>query len=251
MARSTSARGHMIEDLEARFEHAIRFTRRMTDNSVALVPSSHLAVEMRCDQKDILNPSIQDYTAGAMMKAAGGSGAQTNAPKRKMDALAGIRGHSGLLNDPGRMKRLKEQNDLAQSLSCIQRAQQHAKKAKKEADVAGLFDKAPCALLKLEKKNLDASKLTKDEICSIAHRCFATTLDKSQKKPKLVDELNGLVAKHPQVLPTSIAEVRTTPALAVAMANEENGDDDDDDDEGEEDENEEVDGGGIGNYGDE
>ena len=65
--------------------------------------------------------------------------------------------------------------------------------------------------------------------------------------------LNGLVAKHPQVLPTSIAEVRTTPALAVAMANEENGDDDDDDDddEGEEDENEEVDGGGIGNYGDE
>jgi len=136
------------------------------------------------------------------------------------------------------------------SLSRIQRAQQHAKKAKKEADVAGLFDKAPCALLKLEKKNLDASKLTKDEICSIAHRCFATTLDKSQKKPKLVDELNGLVAKHPQVLPTSIAEVRTTPALAVAMANEENGDDDDDD-EGEEDENEEVDGGGIGNYGDE
>ena len=93
--------------------------------------------------------------------------------------------------------------------------------------------------------------LTKDEICSIAHRCFATTLDKSQKKPKLVDELNGLVAKYPQVLPTSIAEVRTTPALAVAMANEENGNDDDDDDEGEEDENEEVDGGGIGNYGDE
>ena len=54
---------------------------------------------------------------------------------------------------------------------------------------------------------------------------------------------------HPQVLPTSIAEVRTTPALAVAMANEENGDNDDN--EGEEDETEEVDGGGIGNYGDE
>ena len=70
------------------------------------------------------------------------------APARKMDAWAGMRGHSSLLNDPGRMKRLKEQNDLAQSLSCIQRAQQHAKKAKKEADVAGLFDKAPFALLK-------------------------------------------------------------------------------------------------------
>ena len=77
-------------------------------------------------------------------------------------------------------------------------------KAKKEADVASLFDKAPYALLKLEKKNLDASKLTKDEICSIAHRCFATMLDKSQKKPKLVDDLNWLVAKHPQVLPTSM-----------------------------------------------
>ena len=57
------------------------------------------------------------------------------------------------------------------------------------------------------------------------------------------------MAARPPVLPASIAEVRTTPALAVAMANEENGDDDDD--KGEEDENEEVDGGETGNDGDE
>jgi hypothetical protein len=90
---------------------------------MALVPSSHLDVEMRSDQTSTLNPTLQDYSAGAMMKSARGSGAQTNAPKRKMDALAGIRGHSGVLNDPVRLKRLKEQSDLAQSLSSILRAQ--------------------------------------------------------------------------------------------------------------------------------
>jgi hypothetical protein len=230
----------MITDPEARFQHTIRFTRRMAEESVVLVPSSHLAVEMRSDQTSILNPTLQDYSAGAMMKSAGGSGAQTNAPKRKMGALAGIRGHSGLLNDPVRLKRLKEQSDLAQSLSSILRAQQQAKKSKKDADVAGLFDKAPPALLKLAKKDLDASKLTKEEICSIAYRCFATTLNNGLKKAKLVDDFQELVAKHPQVLTTSIAEAKATPALAAGMEDEEQ---DHDEEEGD---SEDEGGGGTG-----
>ena len=142
----------------------------------------------------LVNPSIQDYTAGAMMRAAGGISAQRNAPKRKMDALAGIR---GLLNDPERLKRLKEQSDFALSLASIRRAQQEEKKSKKEADVAGLFNKAPEALLKLDKKGMDASKLTKEEICSVAHCCFSTTLNSSLKKPKLASDFEELVAKHP------------------------------------------------------
>ena len=130
------------------------------------------AADAQKKQMPLVSPSIQDYTAGAMMRAVGGIGAQTNAPKRKMDALAGIRGHCGLLNNPERLKRLKEQSDLALSLASIRRAQQEEKKSKKEADVAGLFNKAPEALLKLDKKGMDAPKFTKEEICSVAHCCF-------------------------------------------------------------------------------
>jgi hypothetical protein len=156
-----------------------------------------------------------------MMRAAGGIGAQTNAPKRKMDALAGIRGHCGLLNDPERLKRLKEQSDLALSLASIRRAQQEEKKSKKEAGVAGLFNKAPEALLKLDKKGMDALKLTKEEICSVAHCCFSTTLNSSLKKPKLVSDFEELVAKHPQVLPVAISQAKANPALAAAAHEEE------------------------------
>jgi hypothetical protein len=70
---------------------------------------------------------------------AGGIGAQTNAPKRKVDSLADIRDHCGLLNDPGRLKRLKEQYDLAQSLASIRRAQQQEKKSKKGSRCFGAF----------------------------------------------------------------------------------------------------------------
>ena len=39
-----------------------------------------------------LNPTPQDYTMGAIMRSAGGTGAQIGLAKRKLDAMAPIRG---------------------------------------------------------------------------------------------------------------------------------------------------------------
>ena len=198
----------MIKDKLEHFEHVVKYARRMTDESTVLLPSDYLAVDVRSDQKSILNPSVRDYTEGAMMRAAGGIGAQMNAPKRKIDALCGIRGHSGLLNDPERMKKLREQSDLAQSIVDIQRSQQQEKKAKKEAGISGLIEKGPESLKKLRAKDLDASKLSMDELHSIASRYFATTLAKS-KKSKLVEDFEALVAARPDVLTNAIAAATT------------------------------------------
>ena len=53
--------------------------------------------------------------------------------------------HSGLANDPIRLKRLKDQLQLAKSMVEIDRAEQ-AKKADKRAKASeGLFDVAPCS----------------------------------------------------------------------------------------------------------
>ena len=52
------------------------------------------------DQREVeqsrrtLNPRKRDYVMGAIMVAAGGSGGTINQPKRKLDAMIGIRGHS-------------------------------------------------------------------------------------------------------------------------------------------------------------
>ena len=83
------------------------------------------------------------------MKAAGGGGGLIAGPKRKPDAMAAVRGHSGFLNDEKFIRRLREQLGLVQSVSEIKSRERLAKKAKTEAATGELFDVAPKVLTKL------------------------------------------------------------------------------------------------------
>ena len=63
--------------------------------------------------------------------------------------------------------------------------------------------------------NDDASKLTKDEICSLLLSCYATKEDpKKSKKPDLVKKLEDLIRGHPERLVTQdpAAQTMTTAA---------------------------------------
>ena len=85
----------MIKDKEELFGHMVRYSRRTTPETVALLPSDHLGVEMSKDQaRIVLNPTPRDYELGAIMRSAGGSGGGIGLPKRKPDAMAGIRGQT-------------------------------------------------------------------------------------------------------------------------------------------------------------
>ena len=64
-------------------------------------------------------------------------------PKRKLDAMAGIRGQSGIMNDKEHIRKMRAQLDLAQSLAIVRHAEVEAKRAKKDAAEAGLFDSTP------------------------------------------------------------------------------------------------------------
>ena len=195
----------MTKDPEDHFNHLVKMARRTTPPGTALVPHPSLAVEMTQEQQSlILNPSEVDYTIGSIIQAAGGTGGSVALPKRKLDAMCAVRGQSGFLNDEGRMKKMKAQLDLAQSIASIQHAQHQEKKAKAAASVEGLFDQAPAALSKLRCKGGDEEKLTKTEICAIAHRYFATELDMKLKKPPLVQSLKNLVEARPTVLPAVV-----------------------------------------------
>ena len=81
----------------------------------------------------VLNPTQRDYGLGAIMRSAGGSGGSISLPKRKLDAMAGIRGQSGIMNDKEHIRKMRAQLDLAQSLAVVKHAEVEAKRAKKEA----------------------------------------------------------------------------------------------------------------------
>ena len=144
----------------AHFEHMVKMARRTTPRGTLLRPAAWLAVELTPEQGAmILNPGDTDYTIGAIMRAAGGSGGSKALPKRKLDAMCAIRGRSGFLNDEERMKKMRSQLDLAQSIASIHFAQKEEKKVKAAAATEGLFDLAPIALAKLRSKGNDVSKL--------------------------------------------------------------------------------------------
>ena len=87
------------------------------------------------------------------MRSAGGSGGGIGLPKRKLDAMAGIRGQSGVLNDKERMRKMRAQLELAESLAVVKHVEVEAKRAKKGAAESGLFDSAPGAVVKLRRRS--------------------------------------------------------------------------------------------------
>jgi len=207
----------------AHFDHMVKMARRTTPRGTLLRPDASLAVEVTPEQSTmILNPTDTDYTIGAIMRAAGGAGGSKALPKRKLDAMCAIRGRSGFLNDEGRMKKMKSQLDLADSIASIHFAQKEEKKVKAAAATEGLFELAPVALAKLRSKGNDVSNLNMKDICAIAHRYLAKDLDAKLKKLDLVLALQALMAAREHVLPAVVLEAgaAATPTVAMAMATE-------------------------------
>lgn len=97
------------------------------------------------------------------------------------------------MNDPKRLKSLTNQQQLADSLACIER-QNAAKRAVEDAkNVSEMHDLAPTALLKLESKGGDVNKLTIKEITAILLVSYNIEMSKGKKKDyvkKLEGEIN-------------------------------------------------------------
>jgi hypothetical protein len=89
-----------------------------------LKPSSYLDVEMKTIQQQLLDPKPMDFMMHEIAKATTGEAAKQSMAKRKLDALGNVRAHCGVVNDPKRLKRLKEQLALADSLAEISKQTQ-------------------------------------------------------------------------------------------------------------------------------
>ena len=73
------------------FEHFVRFDRRRASLNVPHVPSPALDVEMSEFQRNtILNPTSEDYTAGAIIRDMCGEGAKLKLAKRKLDGVGEV-----------------------------------------------------------------------------------------------------------------------------------------------------------------
>jgi hypothetical protein len=101
------------------FDHLVKMARRSVPTGIDLKPSAALDVEYSQQQQSIINPRAIDYSMHEIAKHAHGADAQQAMAKRKLDNLGYVRGDSGFANDPDRIRRLKNQLGLTQSMAAI------------------------------------------------------------------------------------------------------------------------------------
>ena len=88
--------------------HMTQFARRMTVPGEPCMPSSWLNVEIKASQlRSILNPSAEDYSAGAILRDTFGEGAKQRLARRKLDGVGEVHSACGVANSPDRIRRLQ------------------------------------------------------------------------------------------------------------------------------------------------
>eukprot|EP00966_Prymnesium_polylepis_P004990 114293-Prymnesium_polylepis.1 len=158
----------VLETGMAKFEHMTKMARRSVPSGTDLTASAYLDVEISKVQQQLLNPKPVDYAMHEIMSHAHGEGAKQSMAKRKLDALGNVRGDCAFANDPIRMKQLRNQLQLADSLGEISKETAAEKATKTSRATAELVGKAPAATAKLKLKKSVVTELTMAEMSAIA-----------------------------------------------------------------------------------
>ena len=122
-----------------------------------------------------------------------------------------------MANDAQRLKRLKSQLNLVQSIAHISKAKADESAAAKSMRTTELAELGPIAISKLKSKDGKVTELTKKEICALAFTVFGgVSLVESHAKPALVESLERLMLQQPSVMEASLAAATPSPNTDTA-----------------------------------
>ena len=102
----------------ALLDHMIRFRNRNANDSK---PSGFLAIDISEAQASIINSSLKDLTQKSIIDCVGAKGARLKLVKRKLDNLGYMSGNCGMQNSNERLKRMKAQLELSESIAYVKR----------------------------------------------------------------------------------------------------------------------------------
>jgi hypothetical protein len=192
--------------------HITNFVAQNSREGIALKPSSHLDVIMTEDQQALLNPSRQSLYMGAITEDTVGNRAKKRIAKRRVDMFEGnVAAYSRVLNSDGRMKRIKDYNQLAAILADMDadihddrerkatlKKKNDAEKKKKKADAVEADEKKKQELMpSLSEdvaKGLDHFKtLTQKRLVLLLRYYYEHPTKQTIKK---LDALNAVVEKY-------------------------------------------------------
>jgi hypothetical protein len=219
-------KGKKMNNIEL-FHHMCDFRARDPNISKeeAADPSPFLDCAVSKEQRMMMAPTPSDLSRREIMKAAGGTGASQKLAKRKLDMFASIKSHSGVANDPKRLKRMQSQLEMAASLAEISRLDADQKARQKKDAANAVRDLAPKAKEKLVEKNGDVGKLSKKEISAILLVEYAIDMPATSntKKGVLVKKLQDEISNRSEA---SSAAAASAPRPAESQGNDSDCEDD-------------------------
>lgn len=201
------------EDL---FDHMVTHRNR----TVGAEPTEALGLMIGDRQMECINPSEDDLRKGRLIADAGGQGATMKIAKRKLDSLAYVRGRCGNMLHPDRMKRVRNQLKLAESMASIHRMEAEEAATKKQHEEGELRKLAPEAATMIEKVRngvLDQSdavkdrKFTKKHVAALLLQVYGTRISSSKSKKEHVQVLFNAFEKEKDKLQNYIASSTPPP----------------------------------------
>jgi len=116
------------------FHHMTNYAAQMMwDSKRKPQPSAHLDANMSEDQSELLQPSYKNTLQGFIVHDVKGKGAQNKLAKRRLDMMSGnASSYSRCLNDPKRLKQIKEMNQLAAAVASVTAEMEEEKRAQVE-----------------------------------------------------------------------------------------------------------------------
>jgi len=115
---------------------------------------------------------VLDLTQKSIIDCVGAKGARLKLAKRKLDNLGYMNGNCGMQNSDKRLKRMKSQLELYESIACMKRMSSEEDESVLEKVKEEIKMMAPGAA----KKYVMSGKVTKKEICVLLFIAFGLFL---------------------------------------------------------------------------
>ena len=161
-----------------RFQHACTVRNRTLGPVRGTTVSPHLDVEVTPDNKRFLNLSPDDLNMHRVLRESScrTDGKRRRVARRSLNALGGLSGMAGFLNNPERLEEIKQNLEFASSLEEIKHVERQikeskAKKTRTKDHAAAMAKMGLATHMVVYKKHLQRTKLTIAQMKAVAYVC--------------------------------------------------------------------------------
>jgi hypothetical protein len=184
--------------------------------------NSYLDIAIKPSTIEVLKyMTAPDLSKRAIIKDCAGNGATINLTARKPKQTGYVQHHCGIINMEVEVRMLKNALQLSQSMATIKNGQCSERPQQNVEKQLEYHTLAPVALEKMQGKNGELNKITKNKILSMIYFYFLIWGNDKKNKPLVLAAFMHCYLKAPEKIPFHVWCTDASPAPLATIAWEE------------------------------